>query len=142
MAAARAGGLLWHDDNQAGPMKVLIIDDHAPTRALISTWIRSLATEVREISNGRDGLSVCATFKPDIVTLDLRMRLMDGFDTLQALRAQYPDLHVVIVTQADFPDLRRKAAELGAAFFIPKDELRMLRWYLERELQRRSASVG
>lgn len=125
-------------------MKVLIIDDHAPTRALISTWIHSLATEIREISNGRDGLAVCRTFQPDLVTLDLRMRLMDGFDTLQALRAEFPELKIVIVTQADFPDLRRKAAELGAAFFIPKDELRMLRWYLERELQlqQRSACVG
>jgi len=111
-------------------MKVLIIDDHAPTRALIATWIRSVACDVREISNGRDGLAVCSTFQPDVVTLDLRMRLMDGFDTLQALRAQYPQQHVVVVTQADFPDLRSRAAQLGAAFFVPKDELRMLRWYL------------
>lgn len=123
-------------------MKVLIIDDHAPTRALISTWIRSLATEIREISNGRDGLVACRTFRPDLVTLDLRMRLMDGFETLQAMRAEFPDQKVVIVTQADFPDLRRKAADLGAAFFVPKDELRMLRWYLERELQQRSTCVG
>lgn len=123
-------------------MKVLIIDDHAPTRALISTWIRSLATEIREISNGRDGLVACRTFRPDLVTLDLRMRLMDGFETLQAMRAEFPDQKVVIVTQADFPDLRRKAADLGAAFFVPKDELRMLRWYLERELQQRSTCLG
>lgn len=120
-------------------MKVLIIDDHAPTRALISTWVRSVATEVREISNGRDGLTVCETFQPDVVTLDLRMRLMDGFETLQRLRAAYPGQRVVIVTQADFPDLRKKAAELGAAFFVSKDELRMLRWYLERELDAKEA---
>ena len=119
-------------------MKVLIIDDHAPTRALIATWIRSVATEIREISNGRDGLAVCATFRPDVVTLDLRMRLIDGFETLQALRASYPEQRVVVVTQADFPDVRRRAAELGAAFFIPKDELRLLRWYMERELSLRA----
>ncbi len=123
-------------------MKVLIVDDHAPTRALIATWIRSIASEVREISNGRDGLAVCATFRPDVVTLDLRMRLMDGFETLQALRAEYPEQIVVIVTQADLPDLRCKAARLGAAFFVPKDELRMLRWYLERELSRKEAVVA
>jgi CheY-like chemotaxis protein len=114
-------------------MKVLIIDDHAPTRALIATWIRSVSTEIREIANGRDGLAACETFRPDIVTLDLRMRLMDGFDTLQRMRAAYPQLRVVIVTQADFPDLRRKSAEMGASFFIAKNDLRMLRWYLERE---------
>lgn len=122
-------------------MKVLIIDDHAPTRALIATWIRSVAGEVREVSNGRDGLTACNTFRPDVVTLDLRMRLMDGFDTLQALRADFPNQHVVIVTQADFPDLRSKAAALGASFFVPKDELRMLRWYLER-LRTKEAAVG
>ena len=123
-------------------MKVLIIDDHAPTRALIATWIRSISSETREISNGRDGLEVCATFRPDVVTLDLRMRLIDGFDTLRNLREAYPDQIVVIVTQADFPDLRRKAAELGAAFFVSKDELRMLRWFLEREVERRNAIVA
>jgi two-component system response regulator YesN len=123
-------------------MKVLIIDDHAPTRALIATWIRSIATEIREISNGRDGFDVCASFQPEVVTLDLRMRLIDGFETLRNLREAYPDQIVIIVTQADFPDLRRKAAEMGAAFFVSKDELRMLRWFLERELQRRNALAG
>ncbi|HEY6641046.1 response regulator [Povalibacter sp.] len=120
-------------------MKVLIIDDHAPTRALIATWVRSVASEIREIANGRDGIDACATFRPDVVTLDLRMRLIDGFETLRHLRAQYPQQTVIIVTQADFPDLRRKAAEMGAAFFVSKDELRMLRWFLERESERRSA---
>lgn len=120
-------------------MKVLIIDDHAPTRALISTWVRGVASDVREISNGRDGLAVCDTFQPDVVTLDLRMRLMDGFETLQLMREAHPDLTVVIVSQADLPELRKKAAELGASFFVPKDELRMLRWYLEREVLRRQA---
>jgi len=123
-------------------MKVLIIDDHAPTRALIATWIRSIASEIREISNGRDGFDVCETFQPDVVTLDLRMRLIDGFETLKNLRAAYPNQMVIIVTQADFPDLRRKAAEMGAAFFVSKDELRMLRWFLEREVQRRNAVVA
>lgn len=123
-------------------MKVLIIDDHAPTRALIATWIRSVATEIREISNGRDGFDVCETFRPDIVTLDLRMRLIDGFETLHRLREAYPDQLVVIVTQADFPDMRRKAADMGATFFVAKDELRMLRWFLEREVSRRDADVA
>lgn len=123
-------------------VKVLIIDDHAPTRALIATWIRSLATQIREISNGRDGIAACATFQPDVVTLDLRMRLIDGFETLQVLRATYPQQRVVIVTQADFPDLRARAAQLGAAFFVPKDELRLLRWYLEREIRLRAVQAG
>lgn len=123
-------------------MNVLIIDDHAPTRALISTWIRSVATQIKEISNGPDGIALCATFQPDIVTLDLRMRLMDGFETLQALRAAYPQQRVIIVTQADLPELRAKAAQLGAAFFVPKDDLRLLRWYLERETQLRTARTA
>jgi CheY-like chemotaxis protein len=123
-------------------MKVLIIDDHAPTRALISTWIRSLATQIIEIPNGRDGIAICETFQPDIVTLDLRMRLIDGFETLQALRAAYPQQQVIIVTQADLPELRARAAELGAAFFIPKDDLRLLRWYLERETHRRAGQTA
>lgn len=120
-------------------MKVLIIDDHAPTRALIATWVRGVASEIREISNGRDGLAVCATFRPDVVTLDLRMRLMDGFETLRLMREAHPEQTVVIVTQADLPELRKKAAELGASFFVPKDELRLLRWYLEREVLRRQS---
>jgi len=76
------------------------------------------------------------------VTLDLRMRLMDGFETLQALRAAYPQQRVIIVTQADLPELRAKAAQLGAAFFVPKDDLRLLRWYLERETQLRTARTA
>lgn len=120
-------------------MKLLIIDDHAPTRALIVAWVRSVVSEVREAVNGQEGLEECATFQPDMVTLDLRMRVMDGFETLQRLRSAYPQLRVVIVTHADYPDLRARAAELGAAFFVSKEELRMLRWYMEREIPRMRA---
>lgn len=117
-------------------MKLLIIDDHAPTRALISTWVCNIVTQVREASNGLDGLAECAAFGPDIVTLDLRMRVMDGFETLRRIRSAYPQLPVVIVSQTDYPSLRARTAELGAAFFVCKEELRMLRWYLEREVHK------
>ena len=135
------------------------LDGHIDARHIV--WIghsRGGEGVVRAYDRMRDEGYTPAHFGPSDIVLISSIAPTDFLGTFQSDPHGVPyhllygaadsdrvaELKIVIVTQADFPDLRRKAAELGAAFFIPKDELRMLRWYLERELQlqQRSACVG
>jgi DNA-binding NarL/FixJ family response regulator len=111
-------------------MKLLIVDDHAGTRDLIREIAGPIVREIHECENGIECLARYAVVRPDIVTLDLRMRPVDGFTTLTELKRQDINAHVVIVTQLDDAGLRRRAAYLGASAYIEKNELRSLRDYL------------
>lgn len=111
-------------------MKLMIVDDHAGTRDLIREIAGNLATEIHECASGTDCVAQYAFVRPDLVTLDLRMRPVDGFTALAELRRQHPHAHVVIVTQMDDAALRRRAIRLGASAYIEKNDLRLLREYL------------
>jgi len=111
-------------------MKLMIVDDHAPTRSLIREMVSFLASEIHECASGAECLERYATARPDIVTLDLQMQPVDGLATLSELKRHHADAHVVIVTQMDNAALRRRAAYLGACAYIDKNELRLLRDYL------------
>ena len=71
--------------------KVLIVDDLADNRQLLIQYLQPLGFELAEAENGRDGLTVAETFKPDVILLDALMPEMDGREMLQQLR-QHPQL--------------------------------------------------
>lgn len=78
--------------------------------------------EVRCASDGQEGLEIALTWRPDVITLDVVMPRLDGFDTLERLRsdpvtAQIP---VVFVTARIAAEDRRRAERLHADAYITK----------------------
>ena len=71
--------------------KVLIVDDISDNRQLLIQYLQPLGFELAEAENGRQGLTVAETFKPDVILLDALMPEMDGLEMLQQLR-QHPQL--------------------------------------------------
>lgn len=72
--------------------------------------------------NGKVGLEMVALHKPDMVTLDIEMPVMNGIETLQRLSSEYPDTGVIIVSSADAhsADQTVEALSLGCLEFIVK----------------------
>ena len=112
-------------------MKLLIVDDHAGMRAMIRESIGDLFSCVLECSSGVQAAAECAEFTPDCVTVDLGMRPMNGFQTLERLRALRPQARFVVVTQFDDAALRKRSRLCGATRYIVKDRLQELRAYLQ-----------
>jgi PAS domain S-box-containing protein len=83
--------------------RVLVVDDEADARRLVSACLEEHAAEVRMAANGREALALLDSFTPDAVVLDLLMPEMDGLAFLNALRAdaRYQHLPVVVVTAKD-----------------------------------------
>ncbi len=63
--------------------RILIVEDHAPTRMAISKLMRTAGAEVVTARDGEEGLGYLLTQRFDILLTDLRMPVMDGFELLQ-----------------------------------------------------------
>jgi DNA-binding NarL/FixJ family response regulator len=104
-------------------MKLLIVDDHAGVRALIRQLATPFAGEIRECASGIEAVHIAQTFRPDLITMDIRLGDMDGIEATAVLHAQCPTARVIIVTSYDQTALRRAAASAGAIHFVAKDRM-------------------
>lgn len=102
---------------------IVIADDHPLFRGALRQAVGSLVPGSRVIeATGLDDLTgtLDREKEVDLVLLDLTMPGVQGFSGLIYLRAQHPDVPVVIVSANDDPVVIRRAVEFGAAGFIPK----------------------
>jgi putative two-component system response regulator len=102
---------------------VLVVDDE-PANVLVLEQLLSLAgyRSVRSTTDSTQVQSLCETFQPDIVLLDLRMPGLDGFEVMQRLarRGNADELPILVLT-ADISDKSKRAAlEGGAKDFVTK----------------------
>src|SRR3954447_22629090 len=65
------------------PMKILVVEDHAPTRMAISRLMRQAGAEVITARDGEEALGYLLTQRFDVLLTDLRMPVMDGFELMQ-----------------------------------------------------------
>ncbi len=105
-------------------LKVLIVDDTVTYRQIISSVLADIPDTniVGTASNGKIALSRIAASPPDLVLLDVSMPVMDGLETLKAIREEYADVDVVMVSGIDRgnANLTMRALSLGALDFIAK----------------------
>jgi DNA-binding NarL/FixJ family response regulator len=104
-------------------LKLMIVDDHAVFRHLIRQAAATTEDTVLECVSADDALKSMAVFKPDCVTMDIRMPGMDAFKAIRQIREYHPKVRVLVVSSYDQVDLRRAATEAGAAGYVSKDNL-------------------
>lgn len=101
-------------------MKCLVVDDSPAISNLIKTILISQDHEVVTAANGLEALDKYHKFKPDIVTLDLTMPIMDGYETLKRLMALDKDANIIMLTASDQTELLQRCMERGAKAFLEK----------------------
>ncbi len=80
----------------------MIVDDHALFCDSLATLLEASGTKVVGVANGgRDAIEQIATAEPDVVLLDIAMPGMSGIDVLREIKAQRPNLKVVMLTMSD-----------------------------------------
>jgi DNA-binding response OmpR family regulator len=111
--------------------RILVVDDEAPIREVLIEFLTDHGYEAHGAANGRQALSLIATFKPQVVLLDISMPGMSGLEVLVSLRGQAPAPAVIMISGHADQDMALKALDLGAFDFIQKPlDFR----YLERTL--------
>ena len=105
------------------PIKVLVVDDSAFMRKVISDCIEKIdGVEVCGIArSGEDALRVIPTKRPDLVTLDIEMPGLNGLETLVKIKSLY-NLPVIMLSSHSGEDTTIESLELGARDFIEKPQ--------------------
>jgi DNA-binding NarL/FixJ family response regulator len=82
------------------PIRLLVVDDHPIVRGGIAALVatQSDLKLVAEASNGRDAVQQFRATRPDVTLLDIQMAGMDGIEVLTAIRAEFPDARVIVLT--------------------------------------------
>ena len=104
-------------------MDILIVDDSRAMRLIVKRTLRQAGygdATVREAANGDEALAAVTDRCPDLVLSDWNMPGMNGLELLQAIKAQGLVLKFGFVTSEGTPEMRRRAADNGAAFLIAK----------------------
>ncbi len=116
-------------DQRPTAADILLIDDDAMIRALVTKGLARKGMKVVEATGGADGLLKLSQSAFDLVLLDVHMPDMDGFETLRAIRLQMQgrEIPIIMLTADDEPRAIETAFEIGAKDFITKPiNLRLL----------------
>jgi two-component system chemotaxis response regulator CheY len=99
-------------------LRVLVVDDEPYIRATVSAMLEIEGYEVDEAANGADALHAVEHRAPDVILLDMRMPVLDGWGFARELRRRGHRTPIVVMTAAR--DAARWAREIAAETFVAK----------------------
>lgn len=102
-------------------LRILIADDSRTSRKILRSMLEELRFEVvGEAVNGEEACSLYRELKPDIVTLDITMPVLDGISALKNIKNEFPESKIIMITAAGQRSKVLEATRLGANEFILK----------------------
>lgn len=100
--------------------RVLIVDDSKTSRKFLRNMISTKHEVIDEAVNGQEGFDKYKELKPDVVTMDITMPIIDGIEALSLIREYDPQAKVIMVTAAGQKNNLVEAIKRGATDFIQK----------------------
>src|SRR5271166_839396 len=109
-------------------IRILSVEDHPVFREGLSSIITSqpVMVLVAQAPNAVEAVAEFRRHRPDVTLMDLRLPGADGIDALIAIRGEFPQARIIILTTADTDGKIKRAMRSGASAYIfkstPKDE--------------------
>ena len=98
--------------------RILVVDDDPDLREFLRLMLTSMGFEVTSAANGREALDVMDGHDPDLILLDMKMPVMNGWEFCRALEGRNSRPPIVVLTAA--PDPAGRAAEVHAEGWLGK----------------------
>ena len=146
----RENGLPLPDELKqgSGRRKVLVVDDEASICELIAEHLSSRPENPCEVSTASDGFEagrLVATFRPEVVILDLRMPGLDGFQVCKTIKADPETAATMVVAMTGYhtPETEARILECGAirCFAKPVEPAALAR-FIDDQLKQRGGTRG
>jgi len=110
--------------------KILLVEDNLYNTELIRAILTPLNIRLTEVSNGKEAIDSLKNFKPDLILMDIKMPVMDGYKTVPIIKADknLKDIPIIALTADVMPENREKIMAAGCDGFLekPVDENRLL----------------
>lgn len=101
--------------------KILVVDDSSIMRKMIKqTLVEENHTVAGEAKNGKDAVEMYKILKPDVVTMDITMRDMDGFEAAKEILTCDPQANIIFLSNLDEEKYSHDAKQLGAKGYVNK----------------------
>ena len=105
------------------PIRVMLVDDHTMVRRGLATFLKvyddlQLAGEAE---SGEEAVRLCAEFLPDVILMDMSLPGMDGATATHAIRKQFPQVQIIVLTSFKDGKVIKNALEAGAIGYLLKD---------------------
>ncbi len=109
--------------SEPGPIRIMIVDDHAMVRAGLATFLEVSdgLDLVGQATNGQEAIELCERFQPDVILMDLVMPKMDGVTATRIIRERWPQVQVIALTSFQEKELVQDALEAGAISYLLKN---------------------
>ena len=107
-------------------IRLLVVDDHSVVREGLTAIIdrqRDMQV-IAEAGNGQQAIEQFRRHTPDVTLIDLRMPLMNGVETITALRKEFPGSRFIVLTTYDGDEDIYRALQAGAVGYLLKDVFR------------------
>jgi len=110
---------------EAGPIRILAVDDHPIVRQGIAglVAVHSDMSLVAEASNGREAIQQFRAQHPDVTLMDLQMPEMSGLDAMIAIRGEFPEARIIVLTTYAGDAQVLRALKAGARGYLLKNSL-------------------
>jgi DNA-binding NarL/FixJ family response regulator len=107
------------------PIRILSVDDHPLIRQGVAGLVGSQAdmNVIAEAANGREAIQQFHRHRPDITLMDLQMSEMNGLDAIIAIRGEFPEARIIVLTTYAGDVQALRALKAGARAYLLKDSL-------------------
>ncbi|WP_114951222.1 response regulator [Sphingosinicella terrae] len=104
------------------PRTILVVDDTQANRAYLADSLGQLGFRVSEAENGLDGVEQAQALQPDLILMDIRMPVMDGFEATQKIREleSLKSVPIIVISASATQDVQTRSLAAGANAFLTK----------------------
>jgi PAS domain S-box-containing protein len=110
------------------PYSILVVEDQETNRELLVQLLRSVGFIVQAATNGQEAIALWQTWKPALIWMDIRMPVMDGYETIRQIRQQeqhasehpHPPTVIIALTANAFEEERTRVLAIGCDDFVRK----------------------